>query len=174
VNSLRNEIFLTKGAEMATTQKITPFLWFDNNAEEAVNFYVATFKNSKVGDVARYGDSGPGPKGSVMTMAFELEGQRFVALNGGPQFKFTEAVSFVVNCETQEELDYFWEKLSGNGGQEVQCGWLKDKYGLSWQIVPAILPQLISGDPAKSNRVMQALMQMKKLDIAELQKAAEA
>ena len=159
---------------MATTQKITPFLWFDNNAEEAVNFYVATFKNSKVGDVARYGDSGPGPKGSVMTMAFELEGQRFVALNGGPQFKFTEAVSFVVNCETQEELDYFWEKLSGNGGQEVQCGWLKDKYGLSWQIVPAILPQLISGDPAKSNRVMQALMQMKKLDIAELQKAAEA
>jgi predicted 3-demethylubiquinone-9 3-methyltransferase (glyoxalase superfamily) len=159
---------------MATvTQKITPFLWFDNNAEEAVNFYVSVFKNSKVGEIARYGDSGPGPKGSVMTAAFELEGQKFVALNGGPQFKFTEAISFVVNCETQDEIDYFWEKLSGDGGQEVQCGWLKDKYGLSWQIVPTILPQLISGDPKRSNRVMQALMQMKKLDIAELQRAAD-
>ncbi len=159
---------------MATvTQKITPFLWFDNNAEEAVNFYVSVFKNSKVGETARYGDSGPGPKGSVMTMAFELEGQKFTALNGGPHFKFTEAISFVVNCETQEEIDYFWERLSSNGGQEVQCGWLKDKYGLSWQIVPTILPELISGDPQKSNRVMQALMQMKKLDIAELQRAAD-
>jgi predicted 3-demethylubiquinone-9 3-methyltransferase (glyoxalase superfamily) len=160
---------------MATvTQKITPFLWFDNNAEEAVNFYVSVFKNSKVGEIARYGDSGPGPKGSVMTAAFELEGQKFVALNGGPQFKFTEAISFVVNCDTQEEIDYFWEKLSADGGQEVQCGWLKDKYGLSWQIVPTILPQLISGDPKRSNRVMQALMQMKKLDIAELRAADEA
>lgn len=158
---------------MASTQKITPFLWFDNNAEEAVNFYVLTFKNSKVGDVARYGDSGPGPKGSVMTMAFELEGQKFTALNGGPQFKFTEAISLVVNCENQDEIDYYWDKLTANGGQEVQCGWLKDKYGLCWQIVPTILSQLISGDPAKSNRVMQALMQMKKLDIAELQRAAD-
>lgn len=159
---------------MATvTQKITPFLWFDNNAEEAVNFYVSIFKNSKAGEISRYGDSGPGPKGSVMTMAFELEGQMFTALNGGPQFKFTEAISFVVNCDTQDEIDYFWEKLSGNGGQEVQCGWLKDKYGLCWQIVPTILPQLISGDAQRSNRVMQALMQMKKLDIAELQRAAD-
>jgi len=158
---------------MATTQKITTFLWFDNNAEEAVNFYVSIFKNSKVGNVARYGDSGPGPKGSVMTMGFELEGLKFTALNGGPQFKFTEAISFVVNCDTQEEIDDYWEKLASNGGQEVQCGWLKDKYGLSWQIVPSILPQLISGDPRKSNRVMQALMQMKKLDMAELQRAAD-
>lgn len=159
---------------MATvTEKITPFLWFDNNAEEAVNFYVSVFKNSKAGEISRYGDGGPGPKGSVMTMAFELEGQTFTALNGGPQFKFTEAISFVVNCDTQDEIDYFWEKLSGNGGQEVQCGWLKDKYGLCWQIVPTILPQLISGDPQRSNRVMQALMQMKKLDIAELQRAAD-
>jgi predicted 3-demethylubiquinone-9 3-methyltransferase (glyoxalase superfamily) len=159
---------------MATvTQKITPFLWFDNNAEEAVNFYISVFKNSKVGHISRYGDSGPGPMGSVMTMGFELEGQKFTALNGGPQFKFTEAISFVVNCETQEEVDHFWEKLSGNGGQEVQCGWLKDKYGLSWQIVPTILSQLISGDPQRSSRVMQALMQMKKLDIAELQRAAD-
>ncbi|MGZ8848077.1 MAG: VOC family protein [Pyrinomonadaceae bacterium] len=159
---------------MATvTQKITPFLWFDNNSEEAVNFYVSVFKNSKVGEISRYGDGGPGPKGSVMTMAFELEGQTFTALNGGPQFKFTEAISFVVNCDKQDEIDYFWEKLSGNGGQEVQCGWLKDKYGLCWQIVPTILPQLISGDPQRSNRVMQALMQMKRLDIAELQRAAD-
>ena len=158
---------------MATvTQKIAPFLWFDNNAEEAVNFYVSVFKNSRVGEVARYGDSGPGPKGSVLTAAFELEGQKFVALNGGPRFKFTEAVSFAVSCDTQEEIDYFWEKLSGNGGQESQCGWLKDKYGLSWQIVPSSLSQLITGDPKKSNRVMQAIMQMKKLDLAELQRAA--
>jgi predicted 3-demethylubiquinone-9 3-methyltransferase (glyoxalase superfamily) len=152
---------------------ITPFLWFDNQAEEAMNFYVSIFRDSKVLGVTRYGDAGPGPKGSVMTAAFEIEGQKFTALNGGPLFKFTEAVSFVVNCETQEEVDHYWKKLSA-GGQEVQCGWLKDKYGLSWQIVPTILPELmLSGDPRKANRVMQALMQMKKLDIAALKRAAE-
>ena len=155
-------------------QKITPFLWFDNQAEEAVNFYVSVFKNSKVGTIARYGDSGPGPKGSVMTIAFELDGQNFTALNGGPHFKFTEAISLVVNCADQEEVDYFWEKLTADGGQEVQCGWLKDKYGLSWQVVPKILPELLqSGDPKKSERVMKALMQMKKLDVAKLKEAAE-
>ncbi len=155
-------------------QKITPFLWFDNQAEEAVNFYVSVFKNSKVGTIARYGDSGPGPKGSVMTIAFELDGQNFTALNGGPHFKFTEAMSLVVNCADQEEVDYFWEKLTADGGQEVQCGWLKDKYGLSWQVVPKILPELVqSGDPKKSERVMKALMQMKKLDVAKLKEAAE-
>jgi len=155
-------------------QKITPFLWYDNQAEEAANFYVSIFKNSKVLGVTRYGEAGPGPKGSVLTAAFELAGQKFTALNGGPQFKFTEAISFVVNCETQEEVDYFWEKLIAGGGQESMCGWLKDKYGLSWQVVPAILPELLQEtDPEKSNRVMQALMQMKKLDIATLKQAAE-
>ena len=156
-------------------QKITPFLWYDNQAEEAMNFYVSIFKNSKVLSITRYGESGPGPKGSVMTAAFELDGQKFTALNGGPQFKFNESVSFVVSCETQEEIDYFWEKLSSGGGQKVQCGWLKDKFGLSWQVVPSVLPELIQDDdPKKSGRVMQALMQMKKLDIATLEKAAEA
>lgn len=155
-------------------QKIAPFLWFDSQAEEAANFYVSVFKNSKVGTIARYGESGPGPKGSVMTVGFELDGQKFTALNGGPIFKFTEAISLVVNCENQEEIDYFWEKLTADGGQEVQCGWLKDKYGLSWQVVPAILPELVkSDDPKKSERVMKALMQMKKLDIAKLKEAAE-
>jgi predicted 3-demethylubiquinone-9 3-methyltransferase (glyoxalase superfamily) len=149
-------------------QRINPFLWYDNQAEEAANFYVSIFKNSKVQNVARYGDAGPGPKGSVMTVAFELEGQKFIALNGGPQFKFNESVSFVVNCETQEEIDYFWEKLSSNGGQEVQCGWLKDRFGLSWQVVPIVLAELVH----KSDKVMQALMQMKKLDIAKLKQAA--
>ncbi len=154
--------------------KITPFLWFDSQAEEATNFYVSIFKNSKVGEVSRYGESGPGPKGSAMTVAFELDGQKFTALNGGPVFKFTEAISLVVNCENQEEIDYFWEKLSSEGGQEVQCGWLKDKYGLSWQIVPTILPELVkSDDPKKSERVMKALMQMKKLDIGKLKEAGE-
>jgi len=156
-------------------QKITPFLWFDNNAEEAMNFYVSIFKNSKVLSVTRYGESGPGPKGSVMTAAFELDGQQFTALNGGPHFKFTEAISLVVNCESQEEIDYFWEKLSADGGQEVQCGWLKDKFGLSWQVVPTILPELVkSSDPQKSERVMKALMQMKKLNINGLRQAAQA
>ena len=152
-------------------QKITPFLWFDNNAEEAMKFYTSIFKNSKVGRVTRYGDAGPGPKGSVMTAEFELNGQQFVALNGGPVFKFTEAISFVVNCESQQEVDYFWEKLTA-GGQEVECGWLKDKFGLSWQIVPTILPKLLSDpDPAKSQRAMKAMLKMKKIDIAGLQRA---
>ena len=151
-------------------QRITPLLWFDDKAEEAMNFYVSIFKNSKVLNVTRYGDAGPGPKGSVMTANFQLDGQDFIALNGGPLFKFTEAISFVVNCETQPEIDEFWDKLTA-GGQEVQCGWLKDRYGLSWQIVPRILSQLLKKDAATSNRVMSALMQMKKLDIARLQEA---
>jgi predicted 3-demethylubiquinone-9 3-methyltransferase (glyoxalase superfamily) len=152
------------------TQKITPFLWFDNAAEEAANLYVSVFRNSKIGTITRYGDAGPGPKGSVLTVAFELEGQNFVALNGGPLFKFTEAVSFVINCETQEEIDHFWNKLTGDGGQESMCGWLKDKFGLSWQVVPVQLPSLMTGE--KSNQVMQAIMQMKKLDLGELKRAA--
>jgi predicted 3-demethylubiquinone-9 3-methyltransferase (glyoxalase superfamily) len=154
------------------TQKITPFLWFDSNAEEAMNFYVSVFKNSKVVTITRYGDAGPGPKGSVLTASFELEGQKFVALNGGPRFKFTESISFVINCENQQEIDYFWNKLTGNGGQESMCGWLKDKYGLSWQVVPVELPSLLTGD--KSNEVMQAIMQMKKLDLHQLKRAAGA
>jgi predicted 3-demethylubiquinone-9 3-methyltransferase (glyoxalase superfamily) len=154
-------------------QKITPFLWFDNQAEEAMNFYTSIFKNSKIGQVSRYGDAGPGPKGAVMVGTFYLEGQQFMALNGGPQYKFTPATSFVVNCETQDEVDYFWDKLS-SGGMEIQCGWLSDKFGLSWQIVPTALGELLgSGDPEKSNRVMQALFQMKKLVIADLRKAYE-
>ena len=155
-------------------QKITPFLWFENQAEEAANFYCSIFKDSKVGDVVRYGDTGPGPKGTVMIVTFQLAGQEFTALNGGPRFKFTEAISFVVNCETQEEIDYFWEKLTADGGQESMCGWLKDKFGLSWQIVPTDLPRLMqSGDAKKSERVMQAILQMKKLDIAKLKEAYE-
>ena len=154
-------------------QKITPFLWFDNQAEAAVNFYTSIFKNSKALGVSRYGEAGPRPKGSVMTIAFELAGQEFIALNGGPQFKFTEAISFVVNCETQEEVDEFWEKLS-EGGKKIQCGWLKDKYGVSWQIVPPVLGELMqSGDAARSQRVMQALLQMTKIDIEGLKKAYE-
>ncbi|HEX9464471.1 MAG TPA: VOC family protein [Alphaproteobacteria bacterium] len=155
-------------------QKITPFLWFDGKAEEAMNFYVSIFKNSKVLAISRYGDAGPGPKGTVMTAAFELDGQKFVALNGGPQFTFTPAVSFVVDCETQAEVDHFWEKLSA-GGKPNHCGWLTDRYGVSWQVVPTILPRLLTGDdPAKVQRVMQAMMHMDKLDIAGLQGAAEA
>jgi predicted 3-demethylubiquinone-9 3-methyltransferase (glyoxalase superfamily) len=151
--------------------KITPFLWFDDQAEEAMNHYVSIFKNSKVGKITRYGDAGPAPKGSVMTASFELEGQPFTALNGGPQFKFTEAVSFVVDCETQAEVDELWEKLSA-GGQEGQCGWLKDKFGLSWQIVPKALIELMSDpDPEKSRRVTEAMMQMTRIDIARLRQA---
>jgi len=154
-------------------QKITPFLWYDGNAEEAVNFYVSVFKNSKVVSFARYGDAGPGPKGSVMTAAFQLEGQDFVALNGGPQFKFTPAISFVVNCETQQEVDELWEKLSA-GGRKDRCGWLQDKFGVSWQIVPTILSKLLQDkDPEKSKRVMQAMMQMDKIDIGRLKQAYE-
>jgi|SRR5207302_1032655 len=152
-------------------QKITPFLWFDDKAEEAAKFYVSIFPNSKVLDVTRYGDAGPGPKGTVMTARFELNGQEFTALNGGPLFKFTEAVSFVVNCETQKEVDYFWEKLL-EGGEKSRCGWLKDKYGLSWQIVPTVLFELMQGeDAAKSQRVVKALLQMDKIDIQRLKQA---
>ena len=139
-------------------EKITPFLWFNDNAEEAMNFYVSIFKNSKIGRVTRYGDAGPGPKGTVMSATFQLEGQEFFALNGGPQFKFTEAISFFVNCETQEEVDELWEKLS-EGGRKNSCGWLKDKFGLSWQIIPTVLGQMLGDkDPAKSQRVMQAML----------------
>ncbi|HEY2379986.1 MAG TPA: VOC family protein [Terriglobia bacterium] len=153
------------------SQRITPFLWFDHQAEEAANFYTSIFKNSKISMLTRYGDAGPGPKGSVQTIAFELEGQKFTALNGGPHFKFTEAVSFVVHCESQEEVDYFWKRLT-DGGQEVQCGWLQDKYGLSWQVVPSVLFRLLENpDSAKVQRVMQAMFKMKKLDIAGLENA---
>ncbi len=152
-------------------QKITPFLWFDDKAEEAMNFYVSIFKNSKVLSVTRYGEVGPGPKGTVMTASFQLDGQEFIALNAGPRFKFTEAISFVVNCKTQEEIDEFWEKLS-EGGEKSRCGWLKDKYGLSWQVVPTVLGELYGDkDPEKSNRVMQAMLQMDKFDIKTLQQA---
>jgi predicted 3-demethylubiquinone-9 3-methyltransferase (glyoxalase superfamily) len=152
-------------------QKITPFLWFNDQAEEVVKFYTKVFKNSKVKSITRYGDAGPGPKGSVMTVSFLLESQEFVALNGGPVFTFTPAISFVVNCRTQAEIDRFWEKLSA-GGEKVECGWLKDKYGVSWQIVPDILPKLLTGpDTSRTNRVMQAILKMKKLNIAELKKA---
>ena len=154
------------------TQKITPFLWFDNQAEEAAQLYTSIFKNSKILTVSRYGDAGPGPKGSVMVVNFQLEGQQFTALNGGPRFKFSEAFSFVVNCENQQEIDHYWTKLTSHGGQESQCGWLKDRFGFSWQIVPTVLGKLMSGDPQKANRVMQALLQMKKLDIATLEEAA--
>jgi predicted 3-demethylubiquinone-9 3-methyltransferase (glyoxalase superfamily) len=154
-------------------QKITPFLWFDSQAEEAAKFYCSVFKNSKLGQVSRYGDAGPLPKGTVMTVDFEIQGQKFIALNGGPIFKFNESVSFVVNCADQKEIDDCWDKLTAGGGKEVQCGWLKDKYGLSWQIVPEALPKLIGKDAAQSNRVMGALMKMVKLDIAELERAAK-
>jgi predicted 3-demethylubiquinone-9 3-methyltransferase (glyoxalase superfamily) len=154
-------------------QKITPFLWFDGKAEEAANFYVSIFKNSKLGTVTRYGDAGPGPKGTVMIATFQLDGQEFIALNGGPQFTFNNAISFVVNCETQEEVDGFWVKLT-EGGEEIQCGWLKDKFGLSWQIVPTILPKLMADkDAKKSQSVMKAMMQMKKIDIQGLKQAYE-
>jgi predicted 3-demethylubiquinone-9 3-methyltransferase (glyoxalase superfamily) len=156
------------------SQKITTFLWFDNNAEEAANFYVSIFKNSKIVNTVRYGEPGPGPKGTVMVVDFVLDGQEFTALNGGPVFKFNESVSQVIHCQTQEEVDYFWEKLS-EGGEKVECGWLKDKYGLSWQVVPDVLLELIADkDRAKADRVFKAMMQMKKLDIADLQKAAAA
>ncbi len=154
-------------------QKITPFLWFDGKAEEATNFYVSIFKNSKVEGIARYGEAGPGPKGSVMTVTFVLDGQRFIALNGGPQYKFTPAVSFFVNCETQAEVDELWEKLS-EGGEKIECGWLTDRYGLSWQIVPSMLLEMLQDkDSERSQRVMKAMLQMKKLDIKALKQAYE-
>jgi predicted 3-demethylubiquinone-9 3-methyltransferase (glyoxalase superfamily) len=156
---------------MTHMQKITTFLWFDDKAEEAANFYVSLFKNSKIETISRYGDAGPGPKGTAMVVTFQLEGQQFTALNGGPQFTFTPAISLFVNCETQEEVDELWEKLSA-GGRKDRCGWLQDKYGLSWQIIPTVLGKLMSDpDPAKSSRVMKAMLQMEKLDIKRLQEA---
>jgi len=156
---------------MPGKQKITTFLWFNGNAEEAANHYVSIFKDSKILSVARYGDAGPGPKGSVMTVQFQLEGQEFIALNGGPQFKFTEAISLLVNCDTQREVDELWSKLSA-GGEEGPCGWLKDKFGLSWQIVPSRLGKMMQDkDAKKAKRVMEAMLQMKKMDIARLEQA---
>jgi predicted 3-demethylubiquinone-9 3-methyltransferase (glyoxalase superfamily) len=154
-------------------QKIKPFLWFDTQAEEAAKFYCSVFKNSKILEVARYPEGSPAPAGSVMIVSFELEGLPFTALNAGPTFKFTEAISFVVSTENQEETDYYWNKLTADGGQESQCGWLKDKFGLSWQITPRALIELLSDkDKNKSARVMQSMMTMKKIDIATLQRAA--
>lgn len=152
-------------------QKIIPFLWFDGNAEEAMNFYVSIFKNSRIVSIRRYGDAGPGPKGTVMTGTFQLDGQEFYALNGGPQYKFTPAISFFVNCETQEEVDELWAKLSEGGGTH-QCGWLYDKYGVSWQIIPTVLGKMLGDkDPQKANRVMKAMLQMNKIDIKKLKQA---
>lgn len=159
--------------ENKINQKITPFLWFDDKAEEAMNFYVAIFKDSKIINLRRYGEASPGPKGSVMTGTFQLEGQTFMALNGGPHFTFSPAISLFVNCETQEEVDELWEKLSA-GGEILQCGWLKDKYGLSWQIIPTVLGELLGDpDPIKSNNVMMAMMKMKKIEVALLKQAYE-
>jgi predicted 3-demethylubiquinone-9 3-methyltransferase (glyoxalase superfamily) len=153
--------------------KIIPFLWFDHQAEDAANLYVSIFKNSKIVNVTRYGDAGPGPKGSVMTVVFQLDGQEFIALNGGPHFKFTEAISFSVECKTQQEVDDYWQKLR-EGGEEGPCGWLKDKYGLSWQVVPTVLVEMLQDpDPQKSKRVMEAMLKMKKLVIADLKRAYE-
>jgi len=153
-------------------KRITPCLWFDGNAEEAANFYVSIFKNARITEISRYGDAGPLPKGTVLTVAFELDGQPFTALNGGPQYKFTEAVSFQIYCDTQEEVDHYWDKLVA-GGSEQPCGWLKDKFGLSWQVVPNRLIELIqSPDAAKSQRVMEAMFKMKKIDIATIEAAA--
>jgi predicted 3-demethylubiquinone-9 3-methyltransferase (glyoxalase superfamily) len=150
---------------------IKPFLWFEHQAEEAAKFYTSIFKNSKIGKVARYPEGSPGPAGSVMTVAFQIEGQDFVALNGGPHFKFTEAVSFMIECENQKEIDYYWERLL-EGGKPSQCGWLKDRYGLSWQVVPANIDQIFSGkDSAKAQRAMQAMLKMIKLNIKELENA---
>jgi len=153
--------------------KITPFLWFDDKAEEAANFYISIFENSRILNISRYGEAGPGPKGTVMTVVFELDGQKFIALNGGPLFKFTEAISFSVNCETQAEVDALWGKLS-QGAEEERCGWLKDKYGLSWQITPTILGEMLSDpNPEKSKKVMAAMLKMKKIDINGLKQAYE-
>jgi predicted 3-demethylubiquinone-9 3-methyltransferase (glyoxalase superfamily) len=157
--------------EMTAMQKITPFLWFDDKAEEAMNFYVSVFKNSKVGSVTRYGEAGPGAKGKVMSATFQLDGQEFFALNGGPHYTFTPAISFFVNCETQLEVDELWEKLSA-GGEKNRCGWLTDKYGVTWQIIPSVLSELLHDkDPEKSKRVMQAMLQMTKIEIEDLKRA---
>lgn len=155
-------------------QKVTPFLWYDGQAEEAANFYCSLFKDSKVSKVSRYPEGGPAPAGTAMTVEFELAGVKFIALNGGPHFKFTEAISLSVDCEDQAEVDHLWNELTQDGGQPSRCGWLKDKYGLSWQIVPTALPQLLGGsDPPKAGRVMKAMMTMGKIDIAGLQRAAD-
>ena len=156
---------------MANNQKTTTCLWFDNQAEQAANFYCSVFKNSKVAEIVRYGNAGPGPKGEVMVVIFNLDGREIMGLNGGPKFNFTEAISMVVHCEDQAEIDYFWEKLTADGGQESQCGWLKDKYGLSWQVVPNIIGQLLTTDPEKTDRVMQSVMTMKKLDLQKMKDA---
>ncbi|HMD02190.1 MAG TPA: VOC family protein [Candidatus Baltobacteraceae bacterium] len=154
-------------------QTITPFLWFDDQAEEAVNFYASVFENSKIGDVTRYGEDSPGEPGKVMTIGFVLNGQEFIALNGGPQFKFTEAVSFLISCDTQQEVDALWDKLSA-GGEQGQCGWLKDKFGLSWQVIPKGLGELLGDDdPEKAKRAMQAMLQMSKIDLRKLQEARD-
>lgn len=160
---------------MATiSQKITPFLWFETQAEEAANFYTSIFKNAKIGRVMRVGDAGPGPKGSVLTVEFVIEGMEFVALNGGPQYQFTPAVSFQINCETQEEVDHYWDGLLAGGGTTQACGWLQDKYGLSWQVTPVVLFKMLTDpDTEKSGRAMKQMMEMVKLDIAPLQKAYE-
>ncbi|MDQ4079603.1 MAG: VOC family protein [Gemmatimonadota bacterium] len=163
-----------KSSRSERVQTISPFLWFDNRAEDAAKFYVSIFPNSRILGVSRYGEAGPGPKGTVMTVSFELDGQRFIALNGGPQFTFTEAISFSVNCETQEEVDRYWSKLTSGGGEEGPCGWLKDRYGLSWQVNPRVLGELVSDpDPTKAKRAMEAMLKMKKIDIATLQRAAQ-
>jgi len=156
---------------MSAKQKITTYLWFDGDAEEAADLYTSIFKNSKILNVARYGDAGPGPKGTAMTVNLQLEGQEFIALNGGPQYKFTEAISLLVDCDTQKEVDELWSKLTA-GGEESMCGWLKDKFGLSWQIIPSALFRLMSDpDPEKSKRVMEAMLQMKKIDVGVLERA---
>jgi predicted 3-demethylubiquinone-9 3-methyltransferase (glyoxalase superfamily) len=157
----------------ANMQKITPFLWFNDNAEEAANFYVSIFKNSKILNISRYGEGGPRPAGMAMSTTFQLDGQEIMALSGGPEFKFTEAISLFVTCETQEEVDWYWNQLCA-GGEESQCGWLKDKFGLSWQIVPTALGELLADpDPARAQRVMQAMLQMRKINIASLRRAYE-
>ncbi len=154
-------------------QKITPMLWFDTQAEEAANFYVSVFKDGKIGEIMRWGEGVPGPEGSVLTVSFTIRGQDFIALNGGPQFKFTEAVSFLIDCKSQAEVDELWEKLTADGGSKGQCGWLKDKYGLSWQVTPTILMELMHDpDAKKAGRVMQAMLQMQKIDIQKLKDAA--
>jgi predicted 3-demethylubiquinone-9 3-methyltransferase (glyoxalase superfamily) len=154
--------------------KITPFLWYDSQAEEAAKFYTSIFENSRITKTTRYGEAGPGPKGSVMTVDFELAGQSYIALNGGPHFQFNEAISLSIDCKSQEEVDHYWSRLTADGGQESQCGWLKDKFGLSWQVNPSILGQLLSDpDPEKSKRVMNAMLTMKKIDIPALERAAE-
>jgi predicted 3-demethylubiquinone-9 3-methyltransferase (glyoxalase superfamily) len=171
LNTREGEHIMAGNNQETRIQKITPFLWFDDNAEEAVNFYVSIFANSKIESVTRYGKAGPRPEGTVMTIAFQLEGQAFVALNGGPEYTFTPAISFAVNCGSQQEVDELWEKLTA-GGEEVACGWLKDRYGISWQIVPtALIEMLQDRDPEKALRVTQAMFQMKKIDIKTLQEA---